>query len=83
MSQVNDLHIGIEKRYGNKVKAVSYNILYDDTEEIDPLIDLMVQNDISMPAIFIDGELEFAGYIDESAVHEILKSRGLIPTGSR
>lgn len=77
MEEINNLQETLERRFGKQVKVVSYNIVYDETNEIRSLVDQITWKGIALPAIFIDDELRLQGRIDGPTISHILKNCGL------
>ncbi|MCL6472865.1 MAG: hypothetical protein K6T91_08665 [Firmicutes bacterium] len=80
MAIVNSLSGAVSERFGDQARIDTYNILYDDTDEIEPLITRIRQDLILLPAVFIGDELIQEGQIDKSAIIKALERRGLRST---
>ncbi|HZD59064.1 MAG TPA: hypothetical protein VE439_01255 [Anaerolineae bacterium] len=77
MGEINNLSLALDERFGGQVRVAPYNIFYDDTGDIRELIDRVLWEGITLPAVFIDGDLELEGYIDEPTLSQLLRNRGL------
>lgn len=77
MAIVNSLSGTVSERFGEQARVLTYNILYDDTDEIEPLIKRIRQDLIMLPAVFIEDELILEGGIDKSFITEALEKRVL------
>jgi len=82
MEAINNLRLKLEGRYGSQVDFASYNIFYDDTEEVKDLVEHVWHERVGLPATFIDKELCLHGYIDEGIIRQALENRGLIESPS-
>ncbi|MDI6817527.1 MAG: hypothetical protein QME41_10145 [Actinomycetota bacterium] len=75
MLEINDFQEQIELEFGGRVKVASYNIYYDDTEEVAPLVEKVWRERLQLPATFIDGELALEGLIDKTSISSKMKDR--------
>ncbi len=77
MGQINSLQETLGQQYGDKVEYSAFNVIYDDTEGIHELITHIVRNAIALPVVYIDGQLELKGYVDEPTVLKIIEQKSL------
>ncbi|MDP2211069.1 MAG: hypothetical protein Q8J63_04955 [Candidatus Aquicultor sp.] len=75
MLEINDFQEHLESEFGDRVKVASYNIYYDDTEEVALLVERIWRERLRLPATFIDGELALEGLIDKASISSIVTNR--------
>lgn len=80
MGQINSLYESLGKRFGKQVQIATYNINYDDLDEVRPFIDRIYKESIKLPATFIGDGLAVEGNIDESVISLAIKNLGVEET---
>jgi hypothetical protein len=75
MLEINNFQKQLEAEYGDRVRVASYNVYYDDTEEVASLVERVRRERLRLPATFVDGELALEGLIDISAISGMVTER--------
>ena len=72
MLEINDFQEQLEGEFSDRVKVASYNIYYDDTEEVASLVERVWRERLRLPVTFIDGEPALEGLIDRNAISSMM-----------
>jgi disulfide oxidoreductase YuzD len=72
MLEINDFQERLEREFGDGVKVSSFNVYYDDTEEVASLVDRVWRERLRLPVTFVDEELVLEGLIDKDAIGSIM-----------
>lgn len=73
MGQINGLYEALKREFGGQVQVNTYNVNYDDLDEVRPFINRIYKEGIRIPAIFVGDDLVLEGRIEEAAIIRTIK----------